>query len=141
MTDSVFIDTNVLVYAADPADPVKRHQARAVIAALASGGRAHVSTQVLQELFVALTRGSRPITNPERARSVVAAAAELAVVQITTPAVFEAIDRARRLQLSFWDALIVGAARSAKCTRILSEDLNPSQTIDGVRIENPFAHA
>ncbi len=58
----------------------------------------------------------------------------------TTPAqirrAFEIEDEAR---IGFWDALIVAAAVRAGATRILSEDLNPGQTIAGIRIENPFA--
>jgi hypothetical protein len=39
------------------------------------------------------------------------------------------------------DALIVVAAAASGCAIVYSEDLNPGQTIQGVRIENPFAQA
>jgi hypothetical protein len=51
-------------------------------------------------------------------------------------AAFRIEDEAR---IGFWDALIVAGALKAGADRILSEDLNPGQTISGVRIENPFA--
>ena len=41
--------------------------------------------------------------------------------------------------LSFWDSLIVAAAASAHCTQLLTEDLQPGQTIRGVTVRNPFA--
>lgn len=44
-----------------------------------------------------------------------------------------------RYELSFWDALIVTAALHGRAAKILSEDLNPGQTVEGVLIENPFA--
>ena len=50
------------------------------------------------------------------------------------------IDIKFRYQLSFWDSLIVSAAKSAKCNIILSEDLQDGQVIEGVKIQNPFIH-
>jgi hypothetical protein len=41
--------------------------------------------------------------------------------------------------VSFWDALILRAARAGGCSTVLSEELNDGQTFDGVRVENPFA--
>ena len=42
-------------------------------------------------------------------------------------------------QVSFWDSLILEAARIAGASRLLTEDLEDGRTIEGVRIENPFA--
>jgi predicted nucleic acid-binding protein len=42
-------------------------------------------------------------------------------------------------QLSFWDALILQAARDAGCAVLLSEDLAAGATLAGVRIVDPFA--
>jgi predicted nucleic acid-binding protein len=63
------------------------------------------------------------------------------VIHVDTALVFSAIEAARRNRLSFWDALIVRAAVQADCDVLLSEDLNPGQVIDGVRVENPFREA
>ena len=41
-------------------------------------------------------------------------------------------------QLAFYDSLIVAAALEAGCRRLLTEDLQDGQRIDGLRIENPF---
>jgi predicted nucleic acid-binding protein len=45
----------------------------------------------------------------------------------------------RLYSLSFWDALIVHAARRAGCDRLMTEDLQSGQRIEGVEIVNPFA--
>ncbi len=54
----------------------------------------------------------------------------------------EIIDRAIDCQvlnkISFWDALIVSAAQSARCEKIWTEDLNPGQIFQGVKVENPL---
>jgi predicted nucleic acid-binding protein len=56
-----------------------------------------------------------------------------------TRTVLVASEIEERHMLSFWDALIVASARSAKVEKILTEDLNHGQQIEGILIENPFA--
>lgn len=43
-----------------------------------------------------------------------------------------------RHRFSFYDSLIVAAALEAGCRRLLTEDLQHGQRIEGLRIENPF---
>jgi predicted nucleic acid-binding protein len=43
-----------------------------------------------------------------------------------------------RYRLSFWDALIVAAAKAASCAYLLTEDLHPDQDLGGVVVVNPF---
>ena len=50
----------------------------------------------------------------------------------------EAIALQRRLRLSFYDSLIVAAALEAGCKRLLTDDMQDGQRIEGLRIENPF---
>jgi predicted nucleic acid-binding protein len=137
MTGSTFLDTNVVVYAFDDDEPVKQKRARAVI-----GGGDHptlvVSTQVLAEFFVTVTRKlERPLA-PDRARQAVADLATLPVVGVDKEAVLAGIDLADRHQLSLWDALIVQAAATAGCETLLTEDLADGAVLAGVSIHNPF---
>ena len=84
---------------------------------------------------------TRKLKNPlgeERAARAVRGIAKLDVVGVDAPLVLAAVDTSRTVQISLWDALIIEAASRAGCERILSEDLNASQVIRGVRIENPF---
>jgi predicted nucleic acid-binding protein len=132
-----FLDTNILVYAADlDADTTKRDIARSILEDAFAEPRAVVSTQVLQEFFVVATR--KLGIDAAIARRKVELLSQLSVVQITPEIVLQAIDIHRLHQLSFWDALIVRCASVASCTRVLSEDLQDGQSIDGVRIDNPF---
>lgn len=136
MTDRVFVDTNVFVYADDRSARTKRPRARSVLSELIRTRRVVVSTQVMQEYFVAATR--KLGLPPERARMRVERLNRLDVVLIRPDLVLGAIDLCRLHGLSFWDALVVRSASAAGCGRLLSEDLQDGQTIDGVRIENPF---
>jgi len=136
VTERTFIDTNVLVYADDASAGAKRERALAVLAALVGASQAVVSTQVLQEYFVVATR--KLGVPPEVARRKVEVLSRLDVVIVRPELVIAAIDLHRLHSISFWDALIVRAAAAASCARVLSEDLQHDQVIDGVRITNPF---
>ena len=139
MSARTFIDTNVLVYLFDDSEPKNRDKARRRLEAAHEISELVVSTQVLQELYVALTRGSDPIASTAVAAEAVREVACFTVVQIDAPLIFAAIDGHRRNRISFWDALIVSAAVEAGCGALLSEDLHAGQEIDGLRVENPFA--
>ncbi|HEX7836633.1 MAG TPA: PIN domain-containing protein [Kofleriaceae bacterium] len=136
MAERVFIDTNVVIYACDRAAGDKRVRAREVLAPLLRERRAVISTQVLQEFFAA---GTRKLHMPaDQARRHVEKWSKLDVVVIRPETVLGAIDLHRLHTLSFWDALVIKSAGVAGCGRLLSEDLNHGQVIDGVAIENPF---
>lgn len=138
MSDKVFLDTNVLVYPFDPSEPDKRAAAIRRLMREQARGACVVSTQVLQELYVALTRGAAPICAREVADEAVRAASRLEVVVVDTSLVLAAVSASRRWQVSFWDALILCSAAAAGCTVVLSEDLNAGQDYGGVRVESPF---
>ncbi len=136
MAERVFIDTNVIVYADDLDAEAKREQAQAILHQVFIDGSGVVSTQVLQEFFVAATR--KLGVAPEIARRKVELLARLDVVGVQPSLILDAIDLHRLHSLSFWDALIVQAAAASGCTRLLTEDLQSGRNIAGVRIENPF---
>jgi len=135
-TDRVFIDTNVFVYADDAGAKLKRPRARKAISDLIRERRAVVSTQVMQEYYVAATR--KLGLSPEKARGRVERLNRLDTVVVRPETILGAIDLHRLHAISFWDALVVKAASLGGCARLLSEDLNDGQIIDGVRIVNPF---
>ena len=134
-----FFDTNVLVYLFDVDSPAKRKQARALFQKHAETGDILLSTQVLQEFYVAVTRKlARPL-NAAAAAEAVKSFAELPLVQIDSELVLSAIHRSRNSQLSFWDALIVQAAIEGHASTLYSEDLQHGQVFDGLRAINPFS--
>lgn len=132
----VFIDTNILVYAADKADPGKREKSRSLLRSLRSGRIGVISTQVMQELYVTCVKklGIEPIA----AKSLAHALRNFETVTIDPALIEEAVDCSILNRLSFWDALVVVAAEKARCETLWSEDLNHGQIIRGVRVENPF---
>jgi predicted nucleic acid-binding protein len=137
--DKVFVDTNVLTYLFDDAEREKQSLAGERLRSEQRERELVVSTQVLQELYASLTKGAQPIATVAIAEKAVQHAAGLSVVQVDVPLILQAITRSREQSLSFWDALIVGAALSAECSVLLSEDLNDGQLFGKLRVTNPFA--
>jgi predicted nucleic acid-binding protein len=139
MSDRVFLDTNVVVYAFDACDRTKQERAWAVLDELRSTGRVALSTQVLQEFYVTVVRKLERPLEAEDAERAVAQLARMHVHQIDTETVLAAVALCRREHISLWDALIVQAATESGCTRLLSEDLQHGRQFGPVRVENPFA--
>ena len=133
---SVFVDSNVLLYAVDEADPDKQRVARNWRAELWKSRRGRVSFQVLGEFYVNAVR-KQPAAREE-------ARAEVRDLLVWNPVVTDAalLERGWKLQdryqLSYWDALIVAAARTALCRYLLTEDLQAGQELDGIEVVNPF---
>jgi predicted nucleic acid-binding protein len=95
-----------------------------------------VSLQVLQEYFVTITRKLR--VDAHIARRKVELLAEFDVATPEVADILAAIDLHRLHGFSFWNALVVRAAKQAGCSVLLSEDLQEAREIDGIRIVNPF---
>lgn len=136
--DRTFVDTNVFAYLFDDSEPQKQATAATRLEQEQRKREIVVSTQVLQELYVALTKGKSPIASPELAERAVREVSTYTVAQVDATAVFAAISASRQSRISFWDALILRAAADSGCSVVLSEDLNDGQVIEGVRVENPF---
>lgn len=131
-----FVDTNVVVYAFDRADPTKQ---RIAVELLESDDRLVLSTQVLLETWCVLTcRLAEPLEEAE-ASQIIDELSKLPVVATDPQLVKQAIQTSRRFNIAVWDALIIEAARAAGCATVLSEDLQTGQDFDGVKVENPFA--
>lgn len=138
MTERVFVDTNVLIYAHDLDAGLKHDRAAAILSDLWEKENGIVSVQVLQEFYVNVTRKiSAPLT-PALARGVIRNYLAWQIAPNDPSTVLSASEIAERNHISFWDALIVASASNAGADRILSEDLNHGQMIEGVVIENPF---
>lgn len=140
MNDRTFVDTNVLIYAHDVDAKARHEAAKSVLRELWSERTGVLSTQVLQEFYVNVTRKIPHPISKDSARMVVSNYAVWCVD--TTPAeismAFKIEDASR---IGFWDALIVASALKSGAVRILSEDLNAGQMIADIVIENPFVSA
>lgn len=136
MSARSFFDTNVLVYADDMAAPAKRRRALELVAEHRRAGTGVVSLQVLQEYFVTVTRKLQ--VDPRIARRKVELLAEFDVAAPEVGDILAAIDLHRLHGFSFWDALILRAAKQAGCGVLFSEELQEARETDGVRVVNPF---
>ena len=134
-----FVDTNVLVYAHDRSETRKQPLAQALLQELWASRTGALSMQVLQEFYVVATRKFDPPMSRRAAREIVALYAAWPLVQVDLALILVASELEERHKLSFWDALVVEAARRADATRIVTEDLQAGRHIGGVRIENPFS--
>jgi predicted nucleic acid-binding protein len=136
MSAPVFVDSNVLIYAVDQGNPGKHEVARLWRAELWKSRRGRTSFQVLQEFYANVIR-KWPASRDE-------ARAEVRNLLAWRPVMVDEqiLEDAWRLQdrnlLSFWDALIVAAAKASSCRYLLTEDLQPDQDFDGVVVVNPF---
>jgi predicted nucleic acid-binding protein len=132
----IFVDTNILVYSLDEYNPEKRKKCREFLKTLTGDLRGVISTQVMQEFYVAST--SKLGADVLIVKDILHSFERFEIIIITPEIIREAIDCSIINKLSFWDALIVIAAENAKCEKLWSEDLNHGQVIRGVRVENPL---
>lgn len=134
----VFVDTNVLLYGEDAADPRKQAQALDWLRALWQRRCGRLSTQVLNEFYVNATRKITPAMPPGDARAEVRRYQRWTPWHIDHATAEVACSVETRYGLSYWDALVVAAAQQQGCIWLLTEDLQHDQQFDRVRIVNPF---
>lgn len=136
MNVDVFLDTNILVYAHDANAGEKHDRAKALVEAFWKNRETpSLSVQVIQELHVNLTRRG---VDAERSAGIVERYLSWRVLDNTRHLLRQAFTEQQRWQLSFWDALILAAARRAGVSKLWSEDFNVGQDYGGIVIVNPF---
>ena len=138
MSDRVFVDSNILIYAHDLDAGMKREVASSLLRDLWDQQTGVISTQVLQEFYVNVTRKIREPIAPSTARGILSAYSAWQVEIIQPADILQASEVQERHHLSFWDAMIVVAAKKGGAEVLVTEDLNPGQTIESVRVSNPF---
>ncbi len=138
MNDKSFVDTNIMVYAHDLDAGEKHEIAKRTLITLWESGTGVISTQVLQEFYVTLTR---KVPNPLKkslVRSILKNYLVWEVVVNNGETILHAIEIEENYNISFWDSMIVSAAYSKNAAFIITEDLNDGQQIEGIIIVNPF---
>ncbi|MBU4175498.1 MAG: PIN domain-containing protein [Actinobacteria bacterium] len=138
MSDRVFVDTNILVYAHDISAGNKHQKARDIVSDLWVSGLGVISTQVLQEFYNAVTRKVPKPLPLQEARRKVSDFSKWGVVVIGVDDVLDAIDIQARYGFSFWDSLIISAAITADARVLITEDLTDGQEVRGVLVSNPL---
>jgi predicted nucleic acid-binding protein len=137
-----FIDTNVLLYLFSDEDRAKQETAKNIFEMAVYSGQASISFQVVQEVLNGLLRRSTPAADVEDARRhLEEMLIPLWKVNPSEALYARALDTHSRYRYSFYDSLIIAAALEAGCSRLLSEDLQHGQRIEGLTITNPFIEA
>lgn len=138
MSDSFFVDTNILVYAHDRSAGRKFKRAAEIVEELWESGQGVVSTQVLQELCVSLRKRIHPPLEVSEIRALLQDFLKWKVVINSADSVLNALDFEMRYGINFWDALIVNAAEEGGCEVLYTEDLSAGQHYGSVQVVNPF---
>jgi predicted nucleic acid-binding protein len=136
-----FVDSNVLIYFRDSSDPAKQQRAQEWLGYLADERRARTSFQVLHEFYVTVTRKLRPPIARNEARQDIRDYLVWRPLPLNEPVLLAAWGIEDRYGLSFWDSLIIGAARVLECEEVVTEDLQDGQDFGGTVVVNPFLHA
>ena len=136
--DKIFLDTNVLIYAYDVSAGKKHEMAKTILMDLWNSGKGILSIQVLQEFFVNITKKVSKPLGVKLAKDIIRDLLKWDIVIIDGESLLEAVEIHIRHQYSFWDSMILKAAQKGGAVLLLSEDLMHGQTIDGVKIKNPF---
>jgi predicted nucleic acid-binding protein len=138
MSGDIFVDTNVLVYNRDASKLDKQTLASEWISHLWKSGTGRLSVQVIAEYYAVVTRKLKPGIGIASAREDVEDLFSWRPLPITPALIAEAWAIQDLFRLSWWDSLIVSAAKILQCTYLLSEDFQHSQDFDGIRVINPF---
>jgi predicted nucleic acid-binding protein len=140
MLAPVFVDTNVLIYARDEREALKRPIANLWLEKLWAEQSLRTSMQVLSEYYYNVTRKTKPAISADAAWEQV----ESLLGLNPHPTDGHLLERGhvieRRYQLSWWDSLIVAAAQLQSCALLLTEDLQDGAQFGDVRVCNPFKH-
>ncbi len=136
----VFVDTNVLVYAADTSAPEKQRRAMDWMDTLWRSRTGRISVQVVKEFYSTVTRKLKPGLPAERAQEEIRKLWTWNPITTDLPLFERTWTAEARFGFSFWDAMIVAAAHAANCKILLTEDLQDGQDLDGLRVIDPFSH-
>jgi predicted nucleic acid-binding protein len=140
MTDRAFIDTNLAVYAYVENDRDKHRASFRLLGEMLVKKDIYISTQVLHEFYVVLTRYKRTHAEITGYIREITRSANVKAVSLAT--VEKCLQLKEKYGFSYWDSLILASALECGCTLLFTEDLQHNQIIEGsLRIRNPFMNA
>lgn len=134
----IFLDTNILVYAFDVDAGHKFEKAQSILKDCWESESGTLSTQVLQEFYVTVTKKLSNKINKESARNIVQAYKAWSIYSITPDDIIDASELEEQNSLSFRDSLIIIAAQKKGAEILYSEDVQDSQKFGDLIIKNPF---
>ncbi len=133
---TVFIDTNVLLYAVSnsPAEVRKKEKALQLL----EQEDFVISMQVVQEFYANATHLVKGCMSREEAMAFIDRLVQLPLLPVTFPLFRNAVLLQRRYQISYWDGAILAAAKTLGAATLYTEDLSHGQVYDGVKVLDPF---
>jgi predicted nucleic acid-binding protein len=138
MTARLFVDTNILIYALDPAEPEKRTASADLLRRTITNHTLALSPQNLNECYRVLSQ-RRQLVNEAAARAYLTHLMPWCIAPLDAQTTVKAWAVQDEAGLSWWDALLVASALRAGCKLFISEDMQDGRVISGMRIANPFA--
>lgn len=136
MSVECFLDTNILVYAVSALQEDASKKARALN--LIRNADFGISSQVLQEFYVTVTRKIHKPLPPEMAVALLQEYRLFPTAYADYALILAAIEHSLRYGISYWDGAIVAAAESLEATVLYSEDLLHGRQYGATRVVNPF---
>jgi predicted nucleic acid-binding protein len=138
MSDNIFVDTNILLYARDSSEPEKQAVAAKRLDELWDGRNGKLSVQVLNEFTVNARNPEKLNLSTQKELDWIERWLLFPIHKTTVETFLEARLFHEHYQVSHWNGLILAAAKETRCEILYPEDLNPGQTYDGVEAVNPF---
>jgi predicted nucleic acid-binding protein len=137
MTGRVFVDTNILIYALDPADPQKRQASADLLRTTIANRSLTLSPQSLNETYRVLVQRRRlmPVAS---ARNYLRVLMPWAIAPLDAKTVERAFAVEDETGYNWWDCLMLASALQADCRLFVSEDLQDGRDVAGMRIMSPF---
>ena len=136
--DKTFLDTNILVYAHDVSAGKKHEIAKNIVLELWNSWNGLISTQVLQEFFVIVTKKIQIPIEINTTKEIINSLLKWDVVINDGKTILEAIEIHKKYKYSFWDSMIIQSAINGGAEILLSEDLPDGEIVEGIKIKNPF---
>lgn len=136
--NKVFLDTNIIIYAYDISAGSKHEIARKIIIDLWESALGIISTQVLQEFFIIVTRKIPKPLDISSAKKIIENLLVWDVIINDGESILDAIDIQTKYNYTFWDSMIIQSAIRGGAELLLTEDLAEGKKVNGVMIKNPF---
>lgn len=133
---NAFVDTNILVYAADESEGAGRK--RKIARELLRAPNLQISVQVLNEFIASARNPGKLDLSRESENDWLKGWFAMSIADLTPALFLEAVRIHCEYQLSHWDSLIVATALSLNCPVLYSEDMQHGRIIEGLEIINPF---
>jgi predicted nucleic acid-binding protein len=135
------VDTNILLYAVDDAEPGKQAKAQLLLRQLVASNEAAVRLwQVLAESVNQLRRwkDKGELSEADFDQHVQPYRTLFPLVVPSLSVLDHALDLAKRYSLSYWDSMILGACKEAGVTTLHTEDMGAPRIVDQIQLLNPL---